>query len=222
MTTKTEKSEMPVCFERHVARLLIVLYYCGQPVARLLDGETREAESLYQLQQFEFWVREPGHLALALLRAYADVPESINGTELRGAVERMLDKDQVDIRRVPMPGAPYTIFSDFDDCLSFMTGRALVSDRPSFVRTRGKSHRIVLETEGVDLTKKILDTCPEFTWYRHQCEIVAAHTQILAAYDLSTMSYLAPEMTPALAAAVAMAPFVRQRLEKILGESNPC
>jgi undecaprenyl pyrophosphate synthase len=108
-----------------------------------------------------------------------------------------------------------------------MTGRALVSDRPSFVRTRGKSHRVVLETEGVDLTKKILDTCPEFAWYRHQCELVAAHINILSTYDLSTMNYLAPEMTPAMAAAVAMAPFVRQRLEKILlekslGDSNPC
>jgi hypothetical protein len=222
MTTKTEKSEMPICFERHVARLLIVLYYCGQPVARLLDGETREAESLWQLQQFDFWVREPGHLALALLRAYADVPESIKGTDLRAAVERMLNKDQVDIRRVPMPGAPYSIFSDFDDCLSFMTGRKLVSDRPSFVRTRGKAHRVVLETDGMELTRKILDTCPEFAWYRLQCELVAANINILSSFNLNGMDYLAPDMTPAMAAALAMAPYVRQRLEKTLGESNLC
>jgi hypothetical protein len=222
MTKKSEKSEMPVCFERHVARLLIVLYYCGQPVARLLDGETRETESLYQLQQFDFWVREPGHLALALLRAYADVPESIKGADLRAAVERMLDKDQIDIRRVPLPGAPYTIFSDFDDCLSFMTGRALVSDRPSFVRTRGKAHRVVLESDGVNLARKILETCPEFAWYRAQGELVAAHINILSTYDLTGMGYLLPDMTPAMAAALALAPFVRRRLEKTLGETNPC
>lgn len=200
-------------FERQVARLLIVMYHCGQPVASLIDGETRQVDSLWRLQQFDFWVREPGHLALALLDAYAAMPDAFADRKpmFRDAIERSLKDNQADTRRIMLPGAPYHIFEDFDRPLSFLTSRALVSDRPSFTRTRSHAHLIILETAGVRLVQQILEKCPSFGWYRLQCETVAAFFPVLEKYDPNAMSYLAPDLTPALVSASALVPYIQRR-----------
>src|SRR2546421_12793438 len=104
-------------FERHLARLIVVLYYCGQPVSSLLDGETREVLSIWQLQRFDFWVREPEHLALALLHAYSNTPDVLDKAALQTGLQRLLADDQVDVRRVLLPGGPYNLFEDFDSRL---------------------------------------------------------------------------------------------------------
>src|SRR5215217_7863557 len=116
--------EAPDYFERHLARLLVVLYYCGKPVSSLLDGETREVLSIWQLQRFDFWVREPGHLALALMHAYTVGPDRLEKDVLHTGLQRLMADDQVDVRRVLLPGGPYNIFEDFDSRLSLLTSRA--------------------------------------------------------------------------------------------------
>jgi hypothetical protein len=210
----------PQYFERHLARLLIVLYHCGQPVNTLLDGETRQVDSLWRLHQFDFWVREPGHLALALLRSYASGSDRITETEgkLRESLDRMLKDDQADIRRVKVPGQGHNFLEDLDGSLSFLTSRSLVSDRPSFARSRQFTHQVVLEVEGVKFVQKILDTCPSFAWYRAQSELVAAHFTRLEHFDLTFMSYLAPELNPATAATVPLIPYIRRRMAAVFGE----
>ena len=204
-------------FERHVARLLLVLYFGGQPTNSLLEADTRQIESLTRLHQFDFWVREPGHLALALLKSYSGTPERLEELHLREALDRMLKDDQADIRRVAGPGRSQNIFEDLDYSLSFLTARALISDRPSFARSRQHTHQVVLETPGVKLVQQILDTCPTFQWYRAQCELVAAHFPRLEHYDLAMMTYLAPELSPAMAATVPLIPYIRQRYEQVFG-----
>jgi len=201
--------------------MLIVLYYAGQPIDSLLEGQTRQVDSLWRLQQFDFWMREPGHLALALLRSYASAPERFADTkdQLLAAVDRMLKDEQADIRRVKQPGASYNMLEDLDYSLSFLTARALVSDRPSFARSRQYSHQVVLESAGVQLVNKILDECPTFGWYRAQAELIAQYLPRLEHFDIAYMSYLAPELTPAMAATVPLVPFIRQRLEKTLGDT---
>ncbi len=216
----TPETSLPVDFERHLARLLVVLYHCGQPVVSLIDGETRQVDSLTRLQRFDFWVREPGHLALALLHAYGAVPDRFAETLplLRETLGRVMADDQGDIRRVILPGAPYAIFEDFDTRLSFLTSRALVSDRPSFTRSRSVSHRVVLETLGTAFVRQILESCPTFGWYRLQCEAVAVFYPLLDTYDLTIMTYLAPDLNPALAARSALLPIVRSRYARTFGE----
>ncbi len=206
----------PVQFERHVARLLIVLYYCGRPVSSLLEGETHQVDSLWQLQQFDFWLREPGHLALALLHAYTAGPERFmdNQQTLHETMERMLA--QADDHRVTLPGAPYNIYEDFDANLSFLSARALVSDRPSF--SRQQTHQIVLESKGVEVVHQILKDCPSFDWYRAQSEAIRLFMPILDGYDLNLMTYLSPDLTPATAASQPLLPFIRQRYQQTLGE----
>src|SRR2546421_13010754 len=93
-------------FERHLARLIVVLYYCGKPVSSLLDGETREVLSIWQLQRFDFWVREPGHLALALMHAYTVGPDRLEKDVLHAGLQRLMGDDEVDVRRVLLPGGP--------------------------------------------------------------------------------------------------------------------
>jgi hypothetical protein len=204
----------PVQFERHIARLLIVLYYSGRPVNSLLDGETHQVDSLWQLQEFDFWIREPGHLALALLHGYSMEPARFaDKMLLHEALNRMID--QGDDHRVTLPGAPYNIYEDFDYNLSFLSARALVSDRPSF--SRNQTHQIVLESKGVEFVKQIFDSCPSFAWYRAQCETVRAFLPILQGYDLNLMTYLSPDLTPATAATMPLSPFIRQRYQQTLG-----
>jgi hypothetical protein len=207
-----------VYFERQVTRLMIVLYHCGQPTASLLDGEARQIESLAKLQRFDFWVREPGHLTLALLHAYSETPAHFEGTvlALRETIDRVLTDNNADYRRVIAPGTPYHIFEDFAPHFSFLTSRALVSDRPSFVRSR--NHHVILETMGVKTVKQILESCPAYSWYRQQCEAVAMFLPILDLYDLNSMIYLAPDLTPSLAASRALIPYIRQRYVHAFGE----
>jgi hypothetical protein len=202
--------------------MLIVLYYAGQPIDSLLEGQTRQVDSLWRLQQFDFWMREPGHLALALLRSYSSAPERFADTkdQLLAAFDRMLKDEQADIRRVKQPGASYNMLEDLDYSLSFLTARALVSDRPSFARSRQYSHQVVLETAGVQLVNKILDECPTFGWYRAQAELIAQYLPRLEHFDIAYMSYLAPELTPAMAATVPLVPFIRQRLEMTFGDTS--
>ena len=209
-------------FERQVARLLIVLYHCGQPVASLIDGETRQIDSLGRLQQFDFWVREPGHLALALLDAYAAEPDTFSDRKqtLQEALDRVLKDCQADTRRVMLPGAPYHLFEDFDRPLSFLTSRALVSDRPSFTRSRSQSHRIILDAAGVKFVQQLFESCPSFAWYRLQCETVAAFFPALEKYDLSAMTYLAPDLTPAMVAAAALVPNIQRRYQRLFGANS--
>jgi hypothetical protein len=206
-------------FERHIARLLVVIYHCGHPSTSLLDGETRQVDSLWQLQRFDFWVREPGHLAIALLHAYAESPENFAATtaRLRDALNRMVADDNADNRRIILPGAPYTMLANLDQHLSFLTSRALISDRPSF--SRSKNHRIILETLGVNAVRQIFDTCPVFNWYRLQSETVAEFFPVLEKYDLSRMNYLMPNLTLPLANVTAMAPYIRSRYARTFGDA---
>src|SRR5687767_6725861 len=109
-------------FERHLARLLIVMYYCGQPVNSLIDGETRKIDSISRLQYFDFWVREPGHLALALLRSFASSFDRIDETNpnVREAIERMMTDEQADVRRIKLPHGMHHLLEDLDLTLSYL------------------------------------------------------------------------------------------------------
>ncbi len=212
-------------FERHVARLLIVLYFCGAPVNSLLDGETRQIDSVAALQRFDFWVREPGHLALALTHLAATLAANsareMAARELialRGPLDRLLVANLIDVRRVALPGAPYNVLEDFDYALSYLTARSLVSDRPSFGKTRGALHQIVLETTGIAFVRRLLAECPMFDWYRAQCEVVAQYTPQLDKFDLAEMTYLAPDLTPAAASTLPLIPIIQTRYEKVFGE----
>ncbi len=207
-----------VLFERHVARLLLVLYYCGRPTNSLFDAETRQTDSIWQLQQFDFWVREPGHLALALMSL---PPEQLEPQRdlLRAALDRMIEDRRANVRRVPLPGAPYNILEDFDFSLSYLTSRALLTDRPSFTRSRASMHQIVLEAGGIEIVHKILENCPSFDWYRAQSETIAAFFPLLEKINLSEMPYLFPDLSPALAASVPLTPYIVKRYHELFGES---
>ncbi len=215
-----QERSQPVYLERHIARLLLVLYHVGKPVASLIDGETRQVDSFWQLQRFDFWVREPGHLALALLDLYRVSPGNLADhlAVLHQALARMMADDNADRHRLPVPGAPYNVFDDFDQHLSFLTSRALISDRPSFTRSRSHGHRIILETRGVNVAWQIIESCPAYAWYRLQCETIATFFPLLEKYDLMAMTYLAPELAPAATAATALVPFIWQRYTKTFGE----
>ncbi len=212
---------LPETFERHIARLLVVLHYCGESVSSLIAGETRQVDSLPRLGQFDFWVREPGHLALALLHAWDSAPGKLEAQRqtLAEAIRRMLADDQADTRRVVLPGTSYSFLDDFDYNLAFLTSRLLVSDRPTFAGGRVSSHQIVLETPGIELVQRIFAECPSFGWYRTQSEIVAAFFPLLAQIDLAAMPYLRPDVTPTQAAYMPLVPTIRRRFLSVFGDS---
>ncbi len=197
--------------ERHVARLVVVLYYCGELLNSLIEGEFRQVESRARLGRFDFWVREPGHLALALLHATTRRGAD-EAASLRQTVGRMLADNQIDTRRVALPVAEASS-GDLDYILSFLSSRAVISDRPSFSKTG--SHQIVLEAVGITLAEKIFESCPTFAWYRAQCEIVRQFFPILEGYDLATMPYLGSDLTPTLAATSSLIPYIRERYDRI-------
>jgi hypothetical protein len=203
----------PSYFERHIARLLIVLYHAGRP-ARQLEGETRMIDSVWELQRFDFWVREPGHFALALLR----LDPKDKDAERKLILAQLLTDRALDTHRVAASG--YNYLSDFDFSLSYLTSRALVSDRPSFVRSKNFGHQIILENAGIEVVRQILTDCPSFGWYRQQAERVNLFWSLLSGVDLSQMAYLKPDLTPAVAATVPLTSFVQARYQAIYGDLN--
>jgi hypothetical protein len=208
----------PVEFiERTVARLLIVLYHSGYKVASLLDGDTRRTDSPEMLFRFDFWVREPGHLALALLHAFHTTPQRFAETqdEFRADLNRIMENDAADIRRIPGKSynMGYRLFADLEYPLAFLIARGLVSDRPSF--TRGGAHQIILEAAGIAAVERILAECPSFAWYKDQCELVSAYSAVLDSYDLNTMPYLAPDLSPFTAN--TFVPVIRRRYAATFG-----
>ena len=159
-------------------------------------------------------MREPGHLALALLHGLT-TGALTDHEAIRTLIDRTLADAQADVRRVGLPGAPYNVLENFDESLSFLTSRALLSDRPSFGKGRGTAHQVVLETAGIGFVDRLLTECPLFNWYRIQAESVAQFFPMLEKIDLAVMPYLAPELTPAQAASVPLIPFIAARAQQV-------
>ena len=203
-------------YERHLVRLLIGLYYCGKPMNSLLEGEMRQIDSIRELQRFDFWLREPGHLALALLYVHSSTPGDFvdQDEHFRATLDRALENDNADFHRVPSTGG--SNFESLNDMLSFLASRALLSDRPSFTRSRQSSHQIVLEATGITFVTNVFETCPSFRWYRAQAEAIVRFFSSLEKIDLTAMNYLAPDLNSTRAAAVPLVPFIRQRYESIM------
>ena len=217
-TARDSQFEIPGV-ERHIARMLIALYHLGTATRSLWDGETRQVDSIRQLQQFEFWLREPGHLALALLHIAVEQPAQ---TELiRITLDRILTDRNADRRRVIWPGTPYQTLPNLNESFTFLSSRGLVSDRPSFTPGR-TTRRIVLESPGVVFCRKIVETCPSFVWYDWLGETVVHFWSWLESIDLTVMPHLSPDLTPTQAAIVPLMPIIKRRYENLFTplESN--
>lgn len=198
-------------FERHVARLLVALYHAGSPTQSLWDGETRQVDSITQLQQFEFWMREPGHLALALLYIVGEQPAQVDA--IRTALGQLLIDDSIDRRRIVWPGAPFQALPELNEAIAFLSGRALVSDRPSFGGGNGTRamHHIVLETAGIELARQIIETCPLFGWYDVVGLMTTQFWRWLGTFSLLTMPYLPRDITAAQVAVTPLLPLIQAR-----------
>ena len=211
-------SDPAIGSERHIARLLIALYHVGTAARSLWDGEIRQVDSIRELQQFEFWLREPGHLALALLQI---APEQPGQTErIRATLDRLLVDRDADRRRVIWPGTPYQTLPDLNLAFTFLSSRALVSDRPSFSPGR-TTRRIVLEAPGVVFCRQIVEQCPSFGWYDWLGQTVAYFWKWLAPLDLNAMPYLTPHLTPTQAAIVPLLPIIRDRYDNLFTALPP-
>jgi len=201
--------------ERTLARLIVTLYCCGAPTSTLLEGETRLIDSKRALLGFDFWMREPGHLGLALLYCYQINPAQftvIQQAALRELVPHLLSDQNADRHRVAA-GASYAVFSDLDHWLGHLTACALISDRPTFSRSRQAKTfpQITLEPDGLQFAQKLFETAPSLGWYREQGAHIVTFWNLLTNLDLSTMSYLGPELTPTLAALQPLCPVIFKR-----------
>ncbi len=216
MTNPLEENEF---FARQVARLLIVLYTCGEPVTDLIDGETRQIEPRSLFARLDFWVREPGHLALALVHAYGAGKfdeQSPLYPVYRAALDRMTTDSQADSRRVALLGGsakPYRFGGELDSYLSFLSSRGLVSDRPSF--DKSGRHRIVLETAGIQMVTGMLEKCPSMRWYQTQAVTVKTFLPMLEDYDLTIMPYLGGGLSPLMASDVPLLPMIQERYSRL-------
>lgn len=198
-----------------LARLILTLYSCGTPSVTLLEGETRAISSKKALVAFDFWMREPGHLGLALLDSYQVNSAGFSQVQtglLRDLIARLLHEDAADRHRVPN-GVSYSVFSDLDHWLGHLTACALISDRPTFAK--GRSARampqLTLETTGIAFAQRLLHEAPSMQWYAQQGAVIAACWDLLAQIDLNTMSYLRPDLNPLMAAMQPICPILLKR-----------
>jgi len=185
----------------------------------MIDGDIRQIEPRSLFARIDFWVREPGHLALALIHAYGTGrfdKESPLYADFQKAVERMISDGQADSRRVALVGGsakPYNYNGELDSYLSFLSSRGLVSDRPSF--DKSGRHRVVMETDGIRTTADILEKCPTLAWYKAQAETVHTFLPILETYDLAVMPYLGGGLSQLMASEIPLLPVIQERYSRL-------
>jgi hypothetical protein len=210
-------TDLPPDFERHVARLAVVMSICGEATSQtLFEGETRRFSTLAQLARCDFWAREPGYLVLSLLEAAlnsrADSPfSSDDSARLARACGRVLIDDQAELRRVALPGAPlrpYSLPGEINFALVHLIACGLVTEQPA--PAKGKPPAFILETAGVAFAAQVVADAPLFAWYAEQATLIKHFNNLLAAAEANLAS---------LTAGVSLLPAIKDRYHRLFAHN---
>lgn len=153
-------------------RLMFILVHGAMPLSKSKRNEP-DAHSMFtgkaRLHAMDFWVRYPDYLAHELLNLY----RSGHDEGLLRLAEEILDKNEPDLRHIPMIRYRFGAYERIDDAMSVLVSKGLV-------RLSGKKHgHRVQETDYLimkrcsDLISEIVRDFPELRWYEDRTRLVA-------------------------------------------------
>ncbi|WP_300535593.1 hypothetical protein [Sphingosinicella sp.] len=200
---------------RDALRLLFILRYGGEEVGSPapVPEAVRIVSSQKRLQKMDFWVRNPDHLAYALLDSY-----EIDGhvTWLKSAKD-ILDTEEPEIRRDAMAKYLWGAYEPIDTGLAPLVSYGLVqtSRHP---QTRRRS--FFLLHRGAEVADQMAGELEEARWYVDRARLVGKLCAGRTGEDLARMQYQRPEYAnaPNGETIASIAVEVRARLALLEGQ----
>jgi len=197
-------------------RLLFILAECGDPVGALppVPDAVRAISSQKRLQKMDFWVRNPDHLAHALLDVYGETSEP---KWLRCA-QAILGTEEPEVRRDAMAKYLYGAFEPIDTGLAPLISYGLAK---TLRHPQTRRLRFFLLERGDQVASKMQAELPEAHWYGDRARLVGELCRGRSGEDLARMQYQQPEYAnaPNGETIASIAAQVRARLANLEGRS---
>lgn len=197
-------------------RLLFILAECGDPVGAPppVPDAVRVISSQKRLQKMDFWVRNPDHLAHALLDVYGETGEP---KWLRCA-QAILGTEEPEVRRDAMAKYLYGAFEPIDTGLAPLISYGLAQ---TLRHPQTRRLRFFLLERGDQVASKMQAELPEAHWYADRARLVSELCRGRSGEDLARMQYQQPEYAnaPNGETIASIAAQVRARLANLEGRS---
>jgi len=195
-------------------RLLFILAECGEvvgdppPVLKAV----RVIGSQKSLQKMDFWVRNPDHLAHALLDIYSDTSDS---RWLRHA-QAILGTEEPEVRRDAMAKYLYGAFEPIDTGLAPLISYGLAQ---TLRHPQTRRQRYFLLERGAEIAARMVAELPEAQWYADRARLVGDLCHGRSGEELARMQYQQPEYAnaPNGETIASIAAQVRARLANLEG-----
>mgnify|MGYP000855540009 FL=1 len=215
--------------ERHIIRILFILYFCSdnnQEIAFTLPMFTESVRILNsesKLQKIDFWIRYPDHLAAALLRGcetkgIGSFNLIARQEEVRQVVRQIFDNQEPVLRWTPMRKYLRGAYEPLDKVMTFLSSRDL-----AYRRVTEQGHRVQYELtlQGHTVVEKLLGECPETHWYAERCKLIADFFGHLNGFEIRKLQYLETEYADTAHEhnIARIDTEIRQRFERLFGET---
>jgi hypothetical protein len=199
---------------RDALRLLFILARAGDPTGAVspIPDAVRVITSQKRLQKIDFWVRNPDHLAHALIAGYE---KTSDGNLLRMARD-ILDTEEPEIRRDAMAKYMFGAYEPIDTGMAPLISYGLAR----IIRNPETRRRwFFLLDRGAEVADAMERDLPEAQWYAQRTALVGSLCRGLTGEDLARMQYEEPEYAnaPNGESIASIARKVRERLAQLEG-----
>jgi len=173
---------------RDALRLLFVLARAGEPVEDPppVPNAVRVITSQKRLQKLDFWVRNPDHLAHALLDRY----EITRDAQWLYFARTILGSEEPEIRRDAMAKYMFGAYEPIDTGLAPLISYGLAQTKR---HPETRRQRYFLLARGAEVVLKMQREILEADWYEKRATLVGDLCRGLTGEDLARMQYREPE-----------------------------
>jgi hypothetical protein len=197
---------------RDATRLLFILSQAGEDVGQPSPvlGAVKVIVAQKKLQKLDFFVRNPDHLAEALLDRHQATGERRWLQEARS----ILDSEEPEIRRDAMAKYLYGAYEPIDTGLAPLVSYGLAECHR---HPDTKMMRFFLLKKGAAVANAMAADLEEARWYVDRAALVGALCGGMSAQDIANMQYRQPEYAnaPYGETISSIAARVRQRLKDL-------
>jgi len=138
-------------------------------------------------------------------------------TEIKEIVRTIIHNREPIIRNVPMQKYLRGAYEPLDRVISFLTSRSLVYRR---LVEGGHRNQYTMSQKGCDVVVKMIQECPEATWYKERCLLIQSFFGHLIGLEIRKLQYAQVDYSSArcLEDIVRVEPEVHRRFENLFGE----